>query len=92
MERRRLTRKKPTVRKRKGAFRNFRVRNAPFLLGSSKRVFFILEGMRKLPKTTRLVDPIERVVERQEPVGRGEKFQNVRDAFRTFASPFVDAL
>ena len=77
-----MTRKKTALRKRKGAFRNFDVRNAPFLLSGKREIF---------PKT-RLVDPIERVVERQKPVRRGEKFQDVRDAFRMLTGALVDAL
>lgn len=82
MERRRLTRKKTPLRKRKGAFRNFDVRNAPFLLSGKREIF---------PKT-RLFDAVERFVERQETVRRGEEFQDVRDAFRMLPGAFIDAL
>lgn len=83
MERRRLTRKiAKSPSKKPGAFRNFDVRNAPFLLSGKREIF---------PKT-RLFDAVERFVERQETVRRGEEFQDVRDAFRMLTGALVDAL
>lgn len=70
-------------------------------LRGSKRALFYRENaagkkgtvaLALNPPNARSFVADERFVERQKSVRRGEEFQDVRDALRTFPRSFVDAL